>query len=59
MLRSGPSIFLTFFEELLILCLKKELNTQNSSFDIYRKNEADIRPECPIAYIVQKKQANH
>jgi len=47
--------FLTFFEELLILCLKKELDNRHSFLDIFRKRVEDIRPECPIAYVVNKK----
>lgn len=47
--------FLTFFEELLILCVKKELDNQHSFLDVYRIKEEDVRPECPIAYIVNKK----
>jgi len=49
------SNFLTFFEELLILCVKKELDNQHSFLDVYRIKEEDIRPECPIVYIVSKK----
>ena len=47
--------FLTFFEGLLILCVKKQLDNQHSFLDVYRIKEEDIRPECPIAYIVNKK----
>ena len=47
--------FLTFFEGLLILCVKKELDNQHSFLDVYRIKEEDIRPECPIVYIVNKK----
>jgi hypothetical protein len=48
--------FLTFFEELLILCLKKELSNSQSFLDIYKKNKENIQPECPIMYFVQKKE---
>jgi hypothetical protein len=49
------SNLLTFFEELLVLCAIKELDAKRSLLTVCRKKKEDIRPECPIVYVVNKR----
>lgn len=48
------SNLLTFFEELLVLCIQAEL--QDTMFEIFKKRNEDIRLECPIVYEINKRQ---
>jgi len=43
---------LSFFEELLILCLSDKMG---KALQIFKRNEKDIDPECPIKYFISIK----
>jgi hypothetical protein len=45
---------LTFFEELLLLCLQDELKGQKL-LTIFRRTNAQINPKCPIVYEINLK----
>lgn len=47
------SNMLTFFEELLVLCVQGEL--QGTMFAVFRKRKEDIRVDCPVVYEVNKR----
>jgi len=46
---------LTLFEDLLIVCLKRDLDNSRSFLDIYRKHEEEVDRKCPTLYFVQKR----
>jgi hypothetical protein len=45
---------LTFFEEILVLCLQDELK-DHKIFTIFRRTKEQINPKCPIVYEVSLK----
>ncbi|NTU49669.1 MAG: hypothetical protein HGA87_02025 [Desulfobulbaceae bacterium] len=48
---------LTLFEELLIVCLKRDLDNSRSFLDIYKKIEEDVDRKRPVVYFVQKRES--
>ena len=45
---------LTFFEEVLVLCLQDELKKGKNQLEIFRIPKEKINPKCPILYHVQR-----
>ena len=48
---------LTFFEEVLVLCLQDELKKCNNQLEIFRIPKEKINPECPILYEVHRRSS--